>query len=575
MRPAHRVLPVLTATCLLLAGEVLGAPPDSGTLINEQRQPGAALPARLPRPEPPPEAAPLADTGARVSVKAIRFTGTGDLATEAELQALVADHVGKELGFAELQALAARVTAYLREKKGYLLARAYLPGQDLSAGTLEIAIVAGRIDGQVRLDLAPQSRIQPALLAQWASRAVAEGRPARMADLERAVLLANDLPGLRAQASLEPGEAPGTTRVTLHAEEGPLMTGALLADNLGDRYTGSTRVTLQAEANDPSGAGDQVRLAVIGASDLRQVWLAYSRPLGQDGLVGNLSYTGLLYELGEELSDLGAKGEGDTVSASLTYPIRRSRTSNLWASLGVEYLRLTDEANGAVTRQRKLPVAHVSLTANRYDDLFGGGLSSASASLHAGDLDLSDVPDAKADDAAGPRAAGGFMRASYSLARLQRVTERASLMGALRGQWAADNLDSSQKFILGGPSGVRAYPVGEAAADEGHAFTLEARLDLPPLPGKVVPQAVAFLDTGWVRLNHDPWPGAVSNLTGKNNYGLSGAGLGLNVAKPGSFDLRITYAHTLGDNDGRSLTGQNSDNKHDNHRVWLQFSAWF
>jgi len=33
--------------------------------------------------------------------------------------------------------------------------------------------------------------------------------------------------------------------------------------------------------------------------------------------------------------------------------------------------------------------------------------------------------------------------------------------GRVSAQWASKNLDSSQKFGLGGPNGVRAYPSGE------------------------------------------------------------------------------------------------------------------
>src|SRR5690606_613203 len=66
------------------------------------------------------------------------------LVEDAELQAVVADALGRSLTFAQLQALAQRVSAAL-QARGYLLARAYLPRQDLSGGELEIAILIGRL----------------------------------------------------------------------------------------------------------------------------------------------------------------------------------------------------------------------------------------------------------------------------------------------------------------------------------------------------------------------------------------------------------------------------------------------
>ena len=163
--PIEMVL-LLTALLLSVAPVALAAQPDAGTLLQEQRQLLPALPDRLPPKEQPETVkAPLTDRGIKVLVRGFRFTGRYEgMASEAELQELVKGSVGKTLGFAELQQLAVRVTNHLREKKGLLLTRAYLPRQDVTDGIVEIAILAGRIDGQVRLDLKEPSRIRPSLL---------------------------------------------------------------------------------------------------------------------------------------------------------------------------------------------------------------------------------------------------------------------------------------------------------------------------------------------------------------------------------------------------------------------------
>ena len=115
---------------------------DAGQMLNQQRQPGTQLPDRLPQDsDKESERIPLTDTGTKVLVKGFRFSGSQRLATNAELEALLSDSIGKELGFAELKRLAERVTIYLREQKGYLLARAYLPKQDITAGIIEIAVI--------------------------------------------------------------------------------------------------------------------------------------------------------------------------------------------------------------------------------------------------------------------------------------------------------------------------------------------------------------------------------------------------------------------------------------------------
>lgn len=556
---------------LLFPGALM-AQPDAGTILQEQRQLQPQLPDRLPKDEPHEEVRPpLADEGLKVLVRSFRFSGRYEgMATEAELQTLVSHRAGQELGFAELQHLAAQVTRFLREQKGYLLARAYLPRQEISEGVVEIAILAGRIDGRVRIDLRAPARVRPDLLQRIADNAVPADSPARMERIERAVLLMNDLPGIDARASLLPGSVPGTTSLIVSATEGPLLHGLLSGDAYGDRYTGDLRATGQFALDDPSGRGDRLTLSLTGAERLLHGRASYTLPLPSGDWTWNAAYTGLAYRLGRELEVLDAEGRAATFATGLTYPLVRSRRVSLWTGIGFEYLFLSDKANGAEIRDRRLPVGNVSLSGRFFDAFGGGGLTSTGLALDGGSVGLSGHAANKLIDAAGPGTQGGFTRASYSLARLQRLTRDLALFASLRGQWASGNLDSSQKFILGGPVGVRAYPVGEAPGDEGQSFTLETRYDLPLPSSRVSLQFVPFVDCGRVKLHRDPWPGAITTATGRNAYWLSGAGAGVNLNLAGRYSLRLAYAHTLGPNEGRSPAGTNSDNRDDKGRFWMQ-----
>lgn len=199
----------------------LAAPPDAGQLINE-RQRVETTPNR-PGTEPKTDAAQTqssAGQGLSALIQRVRFSGAEGLASEAELQSWVADRVGQRLNHAQLQALAARVSARL-QAKGYLLARAYLPRQDLSGGELEIAILAGRLqDGPGRLSLSGGNPALQARLSAIAAANLPEG-PARAEDLERALLLMRDVPGITLRSALEKGEQPGTSRIQAQVQELP------------------------------------------------------------------------------------------------------------------------------------------------------------------------------------------------------------------------------------------------------------------------------------------------------------------------------------------------------------------
>lgn len=573
---------LLKTLCCLACGFLLNgapaaaqAPPDAGRLLQEQRQPRTTLPDRLPEDKEKETKAPeVTDTGIRVQIKGFRFTGGEGIATEAELQEVVRGSIGKEFDIAELQQIASLVTDYLRDKKGYLLARAYLPKQDITGGVITIAIVSGRIDGKVKIKIREPARISASLLAGIASRAVPADSPARMEQIERAVLLIKDLPGMDARAYLEPGTKPGTAGAVIDASEGPLFRGSLSVDNFGDHYTGANRAAGQFSTNDPFGLGDQLSLSYTYTERLNNFQAAYSLPVWDTGFTWNAAYSGFNYELGQEMAGLNAKGWASSFSSGIAYPLIRTRKKTIRANAGVEYLGLSDEALGQKNTDRKLLLGTGSVSGLFLDGFGGGGLSSASVVFTGGNVDLSGLASYKDSDQAGAGTQGGFWRGVYNLARLQRLIRQVSLYGNARGQLASGNLDSSQKFILGGPSGVRAYPVGEASGDEGHILTLEARYDLPFTFSWGAAQLVGFGDTGWVKLHKYPWSNSIANATGKNDYLLSGCGMGVNIGKDDRYNLRASYAHKIGANDGRNSSGNDADNHNSAGRFWLQLMVW-
>ena len=108
-----------------------------------------------------------------------------------------------------------------------------------------------------------------------------------------------------------------------------------------------------------------------------------------------------------------------------------------------------------------------------------------------------------------------------NLLRQQSLGERLSVYLSLSAQRAGKNLDSSEKFVLGGVNGVRAYPQGEASGDSGYVATVEARYvpDFAAIPG--VLQPFVFVDAGGVTISQNPF--AVTS----NKRRLAGGGIGL------------------------------------------------
>jgi hemolysin activation/secretion protein len=512
-----------------------------------------------------------------IVVKTFTLAGPVIAFTPEQLQTALAGFVNRPLSLTELQEAANAITGLYR-LNGYFLARAYLPKQDVTAGRVTIAITEGLLDANngVRIE-GTELRINPALALGIVNAAAAPGKPLNQDALERSLLLLGDIPGLSASANLEPGSTPGSTRVAVEIKEAPAFNGTVMGDNYGSRYTGTDRLTASLNLNDPLGSGEQFTVQATQAlqsegSNYTYARLGYSQPVGRTGARAGMAYSSMLFVVGQELASLQSKGTAQNWTANLRYPVIRSRERSLFASAAYDRKTLFNEANGASTSDKQVDVLSAGLNLEQSDMLGGGGYNYAGITASVGTLDLGrDATNLAADQAAGgARTEGSFQKINWNATRLQRATEKLSFAALFNGQSASKNLDSGERFQLGGPSGVRAYAAGEGSGDEGLRATLEARYFAGSFDAVGDVNVQAFYDWGSVRQFKDP--GA---LTTPNDYSLSGIGFGITVSRPGRFEAKAQWAQKIGSNPAASARGNDSDGTNNSTRLWLSLTAFF
>ena len=554
--------------------------PDAGSLLRQQQQnQPPALRHEAPGALPPEEVKPALTSivGKHIHVNGFKVTGSVALFPDEEFRILLKSYTDRDLTLAEIQEAAGAVTRYYREH-GYFLARAYVPKQEIASGIVTIAVIEGRIEGKsdgsgivVKGD---GVRLNPERIQGIAATAVHPGEPVNQDALERGLLLLNDLPGITAKSGLEQGKEPGSTKLTIEAQEGSLVSGTLSADNFGSRYTGQFRTNAGANLNDPFGWGDILSLNSTFSTNggLKYLRGDYHVPVGDDGLRLGASISGMTYQLGKELTSLNASGWAMTVEGSAAYPIVRTRAENLTVQANYDHKMLYNRAADVTTSDKRLDSVSVGLVGDAVDSIGSGGVNQAALTATYGWLGLGNWQADADNDAATARTAGRYAKLQYSLSRIQRLDDSLNLFIGGSGQFSNKNLDSSEKFQLGGASGLRSYPSGEAAGDSGHKLTAELRWTLPIDPGMLPsPQLVGFYDHGWICQSHSQW--AASSQS--NCYALKGAGVGLNMVQTGSFELRATYARKIGSNPGATAQGMDSDGTNTRGQYWLQFSMWF
>ncbi|WP_300654799.1 ShlB/FhaC/HecB family hemolysin secretion/activation protein [Pseudomonas sp.] len=551
----------MTFALLTLSSGVFAAQfPDAGSQL-QQLPPSPTLEKAEPeiRVEQSQVPAIPAAESVKIQVNSLHLTGQSRY-SEAELLELTGFTAGEELSLGELQLMSARIADFYH-KNGYFVAQAYLPAQEIKEGAVTIAVVEGRYGD---ISLRNQSNLSDRL-ANGTLEGLHSGDVIDSAPLESRLLLLSDIPGVDVKSTLVPGASVGAADLIVDVTPGQRVTGSIDADNAGNYYTGEYRLGATLNINNLAGQGDVATLrALHGFDGLNYGRAAYQMQFGK--ATAGVAYSRMEYELGKGFSDLDANGTADIASVFASYPLLRSRRSNLYAQLGYDYKTFEDRIDAVSPAQvidKNIHVLMASLHGNHRDDLGGGGLTAASLTWSSGVLDI-ETPEAHDIDAATARSNGHYDKLGLHVMRLQQITDRVSLYGAVSGQVASKNLDSSEQMSLGGMYGVRAYPQGEAFGDEGYLATLEARLLLPQFSERQVGQVhlIGFADTGTVKLNKNPWDGSDNSRT------LSGAGVGVNWIENNNFSVKAYYAHKLGSEEATAAPDEDG-------RLWVQLVKYF
>jgi hemolysin activation/secretion protein len=560
---------VLAACAAGAAPALAQVRPDAGILLES---PGS-LPMLPQRSEPPlelrpPQATPPAPGAARITPAAFNFTGNTVFSSEL-LAALLASRLNQPTDMAGLSEAANSVSAYYRQK-GYLLTQAYLPEQAFAAqgGSVTIAVLEAHV-GRVTVRV-EGSGISQAFAESLVAGQLKTGDAVTEYALDKPVLLLRDLAGFEAAATVQPGERLGQADVLVTVQaKGPRMDGSVSIDNHGARTAGAVRAVLNANINNLLGRGDVVALSAQHSDQAGSALyrLGYTVPVGNSGTRLGLSLARLDYALGKQFEALGASGSADIAGISLSQPLVRGRGTNVYGFVSAEQKKLVDETRTpALKSQRDITALRLGLAGNFVDEAMGGsGLNNYALNLTFGRLTLNAADQALDDGLGGLRTAGGFSKLNLEFQRSQFFDAPYSVHFAAQAQLASKNLSSAEKMVLGGPNGVRGYPVGEGVGDTGFLLNLESRYQFPQAPWGEPLTLLAFYDFGRVHFNRNgaTVPGNTNTLS------LGSFGVGATLGRPGKFLIKSYLAW-------RTTPAQPSTGDPDRApRAWLSAQTWF
>jgi len=483
-------------------------------------------------------------------VKGFLFNGNTVIGKE-QLESITEPYIGQVLELPLLESAAQAVTDYYR-KKGYTLALAYVPQQDIKFGVVELAVLEGRI-GDVTV--AGNKYYSSSFIKGHFAQAMEEN-VVRNESLERGLLLLNEYPGLKTSATLEPGKSAGATDVHVAAEDKRPLHFMLDMNNYGFNNISRYRFGVGVEVGNLLVDGGALTLNGIMGNHPNQLLFGmanYSMPIGVHGTKLVVGGSGGKFDVGGQLEFLQIRGRITTGDIAITHPFIKSRFQNLLGDFGFsakhsKFTLLDNVIGDDDIRALKLGVNwdRLDLSGRWYASVYGfqglgqflGGMADNSAQSSRQGAD------------------NRFTKGTIAAGRIQSLGHDVLLIVKGTGQITTGPVVVIEEMLLGGPDSVRGYLLGERFVDEGYTVSAETRIPFFP---SVMPtalketQGAVFIDYG-AGLQRNPSPGE------QRSTSMTGTGVGLQTQLPWySSSVRLDLGFPIGPKPiGGTISGDRS-----------------
>lgn len=407
-------------------------------------------------------------------------------------------YLHKRIDLTQVYTIAQNITNMYRND-GYILSKAVVPPQKIEGGVVQIDVIEGFID---RVVVQGQVRGPRRLLNQY-RKGLLKSRPLKARDLERYLLLVDDLPGVSVKSVLTPSEhQQGATNMTLILDN-KAYGGSLGVDNRGTKFNGPIQVNAGVSGNTLFKNYERIGLQAVVTSNSDELQFFsgfYEQPISSEGTKLFFSASVSDSEPGSVLKDFEVVGESKAFTFKISHPFIRSRAKNLTGTMGYTHRNSTTNILGELDSEDRLRVVNLGLS---YDFVDGyRGVNLMSFNLSKG-FDIFDSTKTGSENLTREEGHSDFTKVTTQMLRLQQLAPSWMLLGALSAQYSFEKLLASEEFGVGGSQYGRAYDPSEITGDQGFAFKLELQKALQVKKKYLRDlQAYTFFDFGkiWNRI---------------------------------------------------------------------------
>jgi hemolysin activation/secretion protein len=385
--------------------------------------------------------------------------------SQAQLSSLFAEFLTREVSAQDLARIAQRITDHYRSA-GYFLSRAEVPVQP-PGGIAHINVIEGRIS-EVIIDGEGARLVAPYL------RSVDDAPIADLADMDRRLALASDVPGVTVRSRMEPDPNDPTSHRLIVTADLSRFEARASADNRGTENIGPIQAFARVGMNAPFGARDQFGVAkFVTPEDANEFalaeashWYAFEN--------GDRLRTALSVSRSRAASPSSSGNDGDGLAVSVGYerPLIRRRGRGLWIGAAFDARHQENDWFGGGGYADEMRVVRVGLRGFLEED----GRSSWVFMQASLGLDVLGASNHSMTNRSRWDADAQFAKFDFFASHYQPFGQYFGVYGALAGQWTNEPLLQSEEFAAGGLPFGRAFAYGEISGDRGVAASVEARV---------------------------------------------------------------------------------------------------
>ncbi len=449
------------------------------------------------------------------------------------------------------------------------MAQAVIPPQDVVNGVITIKIIEGKV-GNVIIELNKESpsRLKSEVIQKFITNSNEPGNLIDLNGLERSLAILNETPGNEVSGELAEGDKEETTNILVNAKDTGLFAGRVDLSNYGAANTGPAQATASLSLNNPSGNGDQATLDVIGSQGSVYGQLRYGLPVGYDGWRVSAGVSALDYKSLSSYSTTISQGTAQTYGIYSIYALERTARSTKNVIINFENKNYNNQTNGIESSNYQLNDLSLGINGTNF---IGQAYASWGATATLGSLSINNSNQAN-NDAQGAATKGTFAKLGFNGSITQPLPiDETNLVASIYGQLANKNLNSAEQIYMGGPYGVRAYPVAQGGGAQGAIASVEINHNLIEDL-----QVGVFFDAGLVQQyvsTYNNWQGQTN---ANNTYSLYATGLSAKYQYE-KVQLSGSLAWRVGNNPLYTQSGQqlNTDNMYRSVQGWIKGTIFF